>query len=77
MGEKVSYDGPERRSAPALTDEQIEHIAQKAAELAVQKMTTEIYASVGKNILHKLFWALGVMAAAVTIGNVSLKELLK
>ena len=71
------YEGPERRRSPVLTDEQIEHIAQKAAELAVQKMTTEIYASVGKNILHKLFWALGVLAAAVTIGNVSLKELIK
>ena len=60
-----------------MTDEQIEQIAQKAAELAVQKMTTEIYASVGKSVLHKLFWAVGVVAAAVTIGNVSVKELLK
>ena len=77
MGEKAGYDGPERRNAPTLTDEQIEHIAQRAAELAVQKMTTEMYASGGKNILHKLFWALGVLAAAVTIGNVSLKELIK
>lgn len=71
------YEGPERRRAPILTDEQIEHIAQKAAELAVQKMTTEIYASVGKSVLHKVFWAVGVLAAALTIGNVSLKELLK
>ena len=77
MREKASYEGPERRHSPALTDEQIEQIAQKAAELAVQKMTTEIYASVGKSILHKLFWGLGVLAAAVTIGNVSLKELIK
>lgn len=71
------YAGPERRRSPVLTDEQIEQIAQKAAELAVQKMTTEIYASVGKNILHKLFWALGVIAAAIAIGNVSLKDLIK
>lgn len=77
MSEEHSYEGPERRRAPVLTDEQIEHIAQKAAELAVQKMTTEIYASVGKSILHKLFWGIGVVAAAVTIGNVSLKELIK
>lgn len=75
--EEQYYDGPDRRRAPVLTDEQIEHIAQKAAELAVQKMTTEIYASVGKSVLHKVFWAVGVLAAALTIGNVSLKELLK
>ena len=71
------YSGPDRRRTPVLSDEQIEHIAQKAAELAVQKMTTEIYASIGKSVLHKIFWAVGVLAAAVTIGNVSLKELLK
>jgi hypothetical protein len=40
-------------------------------------MTTEIYASVGKNILHKLFWALGVLATALVVGNASVKELLK
>ena len=77
MDGKEEYHGPDRRRAPQLTDEQIEQIAQKAAELAVQKMTTEIYASVGKSVLHKLFWAVGVVAAAVTIGNVSVKELLK
>lgn len=72
------YAGVERRKkSPVLTDEQIEHIAQRAAELAVHKMTTEIYASVGKNILHKLFWAVGVLATAVVIGNVSIKELIK
>lgn len=72
-----SYSGPDRRHAPALTDEQIEHIAQKAAELAVQKMTTEIYASVGKTILHKIFWAVGVIVTAMTIGNMGIKELIK
>ena len=76
MSEKA-YNGEERRKAPLLTDEQIEQIAQKAAELAVQKMTTEIYATVGKGVLHKLFWGIGVIAAAMTIGNASLKELLK
>ena len=72
-----SYSGAERRKAPALTDEQIEHIAQRAAELAVQKMTTEIYASVGKTILHKIFWAVGVIVTAMTIGNMGIKELIK
>lgn len=71
------YIGEERRKAPALTDEQIEHIATKAAEIAVQKMTTEIYASVGKSVLHKVFWGVGVVVTAIVLGNVSLRELLK
>ena len=72
-----AYTGAERRRAPALTDEQIEHIAQRAAELAVAKMTTEVYASVGKSVVHKVFWMVGAVVTALIIGNVSLKELLK
>ena len=75
--DEESYAGPERRRPPVLTDEQIEQIAQKAAELAVQKMTTEIYASVGKSILHKVFWFVGVLATALVVGNASIKELIK
>lgn len=72
-----AYSGVERRSPPVLTDEQIEHIATKAAEIAVQRMTTEIYASVGKSVLHKVFWMVGVVVTAMTIGNAGIKELLK
>jgi hypothetical protein len=75
--DEEAYSGPERRTRQPLTDEQIEHIAQRAAELAVQKMTTDIYASVGKSVLHKVFWAVGVVVTAVVLGNVSIRELLK
>lgn len=77
MTNEQAYAGEERRRSPTLTDEEIEHIATKAAEIAVQKMTTEIYASVGKSVLHKVFWAVGVVVTAMTIGNVGIKELLK
>ena len=77
MEEEQSYIGPERRTRPTLTDEQIEHIAQRAAELAVQRMTTDIYASVGKSVLQKVFWVVGVIATAMVLGNASLRELLK
>ena len=77
MTQEKAYSGEDRRKAPVLTDEQIEHIATKAAEIAVQRMTTEIYASVGKSVLHKIFWAVGVLVTAMTIGNVGIKELLK
>jgi hypothetical protein len=71
------YEGPERRKRPVLTDEEIEHIATKAAEIAVQKMTHEVYASVGKSVVQKAFWLIGAVTTALVIGNVSLKELLK
>ena len=77
MDEETLYAGPERRTRQPLSDEQIEHIAQRAAELAVQKMTTDVYASVGKSVLQKVFWIVGVVATAMVLGNASIKELLK
>jgi hypothetical protein len=77
MDEESVYSGPERRTRQPLSDEQIEHIAQRAAELAVQKMTTDVYASVGKTVLQKVFWIVGVVATAMVLGNVSIRELLK
>lgn len=47
------YRGPERRSG--LTEEQIELIAERAAEKALQ----HVYASVGKGLLNKVAWVLG------------------
>lgn len=75
--EEQAYSGVDRRRTPTLSDEQIEHIAQRAAELAVAKMTTEIYASVGKSIIQKIFWGVGVVVTAMVVGNISIKELLK
>lgn len=77
MNEDTLYNGPERRTRQPLSDEQIEHIAQRAAELAVQKMTTDVYASVGKTVLQKVFWIVGVVATAMVLGNASIRELLK
>ena len=39
-----------------LTDEQIEHIAERAAEVALNKVYTEV----GKSVLKKLAWLTGV-----------------
>lgn len=43
-----------------LTDQQIEHIAERAAEVAFEK----IYKEVGKSVLTKLAW----MAGAAVVG---------
>jgi hypothetical protein len=61
------YGGPERRRAPVLTEEQIELIAVKAADLAVQKVTKDVYAAVGQSIVEKVTWVIGVCAISLFI----------
>lgn len=65
--DREPYDGPERRQGRPmqLTDEQIEQIAEKAAEKAVDKITKEAYAAVGKSVVSKFTWAVGVIAVAL------------
>lgn len=41
-----------------LTDEQINHIAEKAAEVAFKK----IYEEVGRSVVKKIFWIVGAAA---------------
>lgn len=44
-----------------LTDEQIEAIAERAAEVAFKK----IYEEVGRSVVKKLFWIVGAGALAL------------
>lgn len=60
MSEKDNWDGNERRST-ALTESQIEAIAERAAEVALEK----VYASVGKSVINKFLWLVGAAALAV------------
>ena len=46
-----------------LTDEQFEALANKAAERALQT----VYAEVGKSVLKKLLWALGLALSALLL----------
>lgn len=61
------YNGPERRLNLPLSDEQIEHIAEKAAEKAVRKMTLEAYQAIGRGVVNKAMWIIGVVATAALI----------
>lgn len=45
----------------ALSEEQMEMIAEKAAEKALQK----VYANVGKGIVHKLAWVIGAIVVGL------------
>ena len=56
-----------------LTDEQIEKIAEKAAEVAFRK----IYEQVGKSVIHKIYWLVGAGVIALMYwlaGNGNLKN---
>ena len=44
-----------------LTDEQIEAIAERAAEVALEK----VYTHIGKSVVNKFLWACGAAALAV------------
>lgn len=45
-----------------LTEEQIEIIAEKAAEKAIEKLTSHVYQEVGKSVISKLFYIIGACA---------------
>lgn len=59
----MTYHGPERRTADVLSEEQIEMIAEKAAEKALQK----VYANVGKGIVNKLAFIIGACVIGILL----------
>jgi hypothetical protein len=55
----------ESRKDIQLSDEQIDMIAEKAAERAVQKMTDDAYKAIGKTVIEKLLAGIGVCFLAL------------
>lgn len=51
---------PDRRMTISLTDAEIDLIAEKAAEKAVAKMTSAVYREVGRTIIQRFFWIVGL-----------------
>ncbi len=51
----------DRRVHSGLSDEQINIIAERAAEVALQK----VYTQIGKSVVSKLLWLLGAASLAV------------
>jgi hypothetical protein len=47
-------------NCPAENDSSIEEIAERAAEKAVEKLTSHLYQEVGRSILSKLFYIFGI-----------------
>ena len=56
------YKGPERRRIP-LNEDQIDAIAERAAEKALEK----VYADVGQAVLKKLAWIAGAAILALFV----------
>ena len=50
------YKGKERRHYVQLSDEQFEAIAERAKEIAKE----EIYADIGKGVVKRVLWLLGL-----------------
>lgn len=57
------YVGPDRRRTQHITDELIEEIAERAAARAVEKLTDHAYRAVGKSVVEKICWIVGVLCA--------------
>lgn len=58
----------ERRDVVNLTEEQVDMIAEKAATKAVIRMTGKMYEEVGKTIIQKFFWLIGLLAVGIIAG---------
>lgn len=66
------YEGPERREPTRLSQEQINVIAERAAEVAIER----VYTAIGKSVVKKFFWLVGAASLAVAawlIGSGRLK----
>ena len=66
---ETTYAGPDRRARNfgQLSDEQLEEIATRAAEKAIAKVTQDLYTSIGKAVLTKVIWSVGVAWVALII----------
>ena len=62
---KITTHIEERRvDTITLSEEQMEDIAEKAAEKALKKISDMAYREVGKSVVSKLLYIIGVLAVA-------------
>lgn len=50
-----------------LSDKQVEAIAERAADKAVEKLTNHVYREVGRSVIQKAFWIVGACAVGIYI----------
>ncbi len=59
-----SDEGGERRKS-CLSEADVDYIAEKAAEKAVEKMTAQIYQEIGKSFVTRFLYIAGVTVVGV------------
>lgn len=62
-----TYNGPERRKAPHLSEEQLDELAERAANRAVEKMTAHVYQTVGQSVVKRFLTIIGALTIAFII----------
>lgn len=58
-------DKCDKDDCPAISEAMIDDIAERAAEKAVQKMTSTMYQEVGKGIVKRALWLTGVVVISL------------
>jgi uncharacterized membrane protein len=58
----TEYKGLERRTEAHISDAQINAIAERAAEKAMEKLTNQAYQAIGKGVVSKFLFVVGVLA---------------
>lgn len=59
----MAYEGPERRQYHEIPDEMLDHIAERAAE----KVLNKVYQGVGRSVVRKASWVVGVFVIFIAI----------
>lgn len=60
---EVELANRERRRPITLSEEQLDEIAERAAEKAISKLTDHVYLQVGRSVVNKLLWIIGAVFA--------------
>ncbi len=58
-------DGGGPRSCPLLGEAELEALAERAADKAIVKMTALVYQEVGKSVLSKLAYVVGILVISL------------
>ena len=53
------------RTCPFLDEKSMDRIAERAAKRAIEKLTDHFYHEVGKSVVEKLFYLIGVCTVAL------------
>ncbi len=52
---------PEKRRISTITQAQLEEVAERGAARALEKMTTHVFIFIGKGIVERAFWIVGIL----------------